>query len=190
MTRALRKPMSLSQFFEWELRQPLRHEFDGVAPIALTGGTRAHAHIQANLAVALTSRLRGQVCRFYGADLKVKTSEDHVRYPDGFVTCTAGDNSSTIVTDPGIIFEVLSPSTATEDHIVKAREYQAMPTVMRHVMIEQDRMGATVYSRSGENWMLEILAEGSDLALPEISVAFALAELYEGLTFPSREALD
>ena len=52
MNLALRKPMTLAEFLEWEERQPLRYEFDGVGPVAMTGGTAGHADIQRNLAIA------------------------------------------------------------------------------------------------------------------------------------------
>lgn len=183
MTLALRNPITLADFLLWEERQPLRYEFDGVDPVAMTGGTRAHADIQANLTTALRTRLRGKPCRFYGSDLKIRTADDHIRYPDGFVTCTGGENASTIVSDPVVIFEVLSPSTAATDRITKAREYQAMPSVQRYVMLEQDRIGATVYARASGDWKHQILIEDSVLLLPEIGVELPLTELYEGLTF-------
>jgi Uma2 family endonuclease len=190
MNLALRNPVTLAEFLLWEERKPLRYEYDGVGPVAMTGGTRAHAAIQANLATALTMRLRGKPCRFYGSDLKIRTAEDHIRYPDGFVTCTAGENASMLVSDPVVIFEVLSPSTAATDRITKAREYQAMPSVQRYVMIEQDRIGATVYTRASGDWKHQILIEDSILALPEIGVELALAELYEGLVFEPAEDVD
>ena len=183
MNLALRKPMTLVEFLAWEERQPLRYEFDGVGPVAMTGGTLAHARVQRNLAYALTGRLLGQPCEFIGSDLKIRTSEDHIRYPDGFVTCTGGENASTIAADPVVIFEVLSPSTAAKDRIVKAREYQAMPSVQRYVMLEQDRPAATVYARSGDAWTHEILIKDSILDLPEIGVALPLADLYVGIVF-------
>jgi Uma2 family endonuclease len=86
----LRKPMTLAEFLAWEERQPVRYEFDGTGPVAMTGGMRAHARTQRNLAFALTGRLRGKPCEFLGSDLKIKTSDDHVLYPDGFVTCSGG----------------------------------------------------------------------------------------------------
>ena len=140
--------------------------------------------------IALGTRLRGKPCEFYGSDLKIRTSEDHIRYPDGFVTCTAGENASTMVSDPVVIFEVLSPSTAATDRIAKAREYQAMPTVQRYVLIEQDRIGATVYIRAAGDWKHQILIDDSMLALPEIGVELPLAELYEGLAFDRDEDAD
>ena len=92
-----------------------------------------------------------------------------------------------MVSDPVVIFEVLSPSTAGKDRIIKAREYQAMASVQRYVMLEQDRIGATVYARSGNAWTHEILIEDSVLALPEIGVELPLAELYEGIVFEAEQ---
>ena len=187
MNLALRKPMTLAEFLEWEERQPLRYEFDGIGPVAMTGGTAGHADIQANLAAALRTRLRSNRCRFYGSDLKFQVAEGHVRYPEGMVVCSPVDRTATVVYDPVVVFEVLSPSTARDDRIVKAREYQATPSVQRYVMLEQDDVGATVYARSGDAWTHEILVADSNLALPEIGVSLPLAELYEGLVFEAEQ---
>ncbi|MGH6797941.1 MAG: Uma2 family endonuclease [Roseiarcus sp.] len=190
MNLVLRQPMSLAEFLEWEERQPIRYEFDGVTAEAMTGGTAAHSAIQVNLAAALHSRLRGKPCRFHGNDLKIEVGGSS-RYPDGFVVCRPIDNNATVVTEPVVIFEVLSPSTASKDRIVKSREYQATPTVQRYVMLEQDRLGATVYSRVGEGWTFDILSDGAVLSMPEIGVELPLAELYEGLVFePQNDADD
>jgi len=187
MNLALRQPATLAEFLAWEERQPLRYEFDGVGSVAMTGGTAGHAAIQANLAIAIGGRLRGGPCRFFGSDLKFKTAGDHIRYSDGVVVCTSVDRAATIVSDPVVVFEALSPSTAGTDRIAKAREYQATPSVRRYVMLEQDRIGATVYARSGDGWTHEILIADSVLALPEIGIALLLGELYEGLAFDVRE---
>jgi Uma2 family endonuclease len=187
MNIVLRKPTTLAEFLEWEERQPLRYEFDGVGPVAMTGGTAGHADVQRNLAIAVGGRLRGKSCRFYGSDLKFQVAEGHVRYPDGMVVCSPVDRTATVIYDPVIVFEVLSPSTTRDDRIVKAREYQATPSVQRYVMLEQDAVGATVYARSGNAWTHEILVADSILALPEIGVSLPLAELYEGVVFEAEQ---
>jgi Uma2 family endonuclease len=190
MNVALRKPMSLAEFLEWEERQPIRHEFDGVAPEAMAGGTAGHAAIQANLTAALRTRLRGKPCQFFGSDLKIQVAGNHIRYPDGIVVCTPLERTATIVHDPVVIFEVLSPSTASTDRIVKAREYQAKESVQRYVMIEQDRIGATVYVRAGDSWTFAILSNDAVLSMPEIGVELPLAELYDGLVFDVQDDSD
>ena len=180
MNLAVRAPMTLAEFLAWEERQPLRYEFDGVGPVAMTGGTAGHADIQANLASALRTRLRGDPSRFYGNDLKFQVADGNVRYPDGMVVCSPLDRTATVVYDPVVVFEILSPSAAANDRIGKAREYQATPSIRRYVMLEQDSIGATVYARAGGSWTHEILIADSILALPEIGVELPLAELYEG----------
>jgi Uma2 family endonuclease len=183
MSLTVANPMTLDEFLAWEERQPLRYEFDGFGPVAMTGGTAGHATIQGNLALALGTRLRGRPCRFFGSDLKFRTAQDRIRYPDGMIVCTPIDRSATLVRDPVIVFEVLSPSTTRTDRIEKAREYQATPSVQRYVMLEQDGIGAVVFARAGELWMHDILDAESILALPEIETEFPLAELYEGIEF-------
>ena len=190
MNLALRNPMTLTEFLEWEERQPLRYEFDGVGPVAMTGGTYGHSTIQGNLGTALGGRLRGKRCRFHGSDLKFQVAAGHVRYPDGTVVCSPVDRTATVVYDPVVVFEVLSPSTARDDRIVKAREYQATPSVQRYVMLERDGVSATVYARSGETWTHEILIADSILSLPEIDVELPLAELYDGIVFETEQDAD
>ncbi len=190
MNLALRKPMTLAEFLEWEERQPLRYEFDGIGPVAMTGGTYGHSTIQGNLATAVGGRLRGKRCRFHGSHLKFQVAEGHVRYPDGMVLCSPIDRTATVVFDPVVVFEVLSPSTARDDRIVKAREYQATPSVQRYVMLEQDGVSATVYARSRETWTHEILIADSILSLPEIDVELPLAELYDGIVFEAEHDAD
>jgi Uma2 family endonuclease len=190
MSLALRKPMTLAEFLEWEERQPMRYEFDGIGHAAMTGGTYGHSAIQRNLAIAVGGRLRGKPCQFHGSDLKFQVAEGHVRYPDGMVLCSPVDRTASVVYDPVIVFEVLSASTTHNDRIVKAREYQATPSVQRYVMLDQDGVSATVYARSGEIWTHEILVAGSVLSLPEIGVELALAELYEGIVFEAEQDAD
>ena len=37
--------MTLAEFLAWEERQELPYEFDGLPPVAMTGGTVAHDRI-------------------------------------------------------------------------------------------------------------------------------------------------
>src|SRR4051794_32186999 len=106
MSVAMQKPMTREQYLAWEEQQPLRYEFDGFEPVAMTGGTAAHAAIQRNLAIAVGGRLRGKPCDFYGSDLKIETASGY-RYPDGFVACVPVAPRATVVREPVVIFEVM-----------------------------------------------------------------------------------
>ena len=183
MGATLRKPMTLDEFLTWEDRQELRYEFDGFEPVAMTGGTAAHATIQGNLAIAVGGRLRGTPCRFFGSDLKIEVI-GRIRYPDGFVVCTPVPPDAKVVREPVVIFEVLSPSTAATDQFVKNREYEATASVRRYVMLAQDRIAATVFAREGEGWVGRLVAEDGALAMPEIGIEVSLAEFYLDLSQP------
>lgn len=88
---------------------------------------------------------------------------------------------STVASDPVVIFEVLSKSTARTDRIDKNREYASTASVRRYIMLEQDQIAATVFERAGEDWVGHILAEDAVIHMPEIGIELPLAELYEGL---------
>lgn len=180
MNIALHGPMSLEEFLAWEERQELRYEFDGFRPIAMTGGTAGHDVISMNLAAALVNRLCGKPCRAHGSNLKIQVM-GHIRYPDAFVICSPMVLDSTVASDPVVIFEVLSKSTARTDRIDKNREYASTASVRRYIMLEQDQIAATVFERAGEDWVGHILAEDAVIHMPEIGIELPLAELYEGL---------
>lgn len=177
---ALRQPMTVDAFLAWEERQELRHEFDGIAPLAMTGGTFEHDAIQVNLICVLANRLAGTPCRVHGNSIKVQVM-DSVRYPDAFVTCDPIPRGATLLRDPVVVFEVLSRGTARTDRMVKNRDYASTASVRRYVMLEQGTVGATMFERAGEEWIGRILSEGDVIAMPEIGIAVPLAELYEGV---------
>src|SRR4029450_11065602 len=52
-------PMTVAEFLAWEEVQELRWEFDGSAPVAMTGGTVAHEIIPLNLVAALNTSSGG-----------------------------------------------------------------------------------------------------------------------------------
>lgn len=174
--------MTIEEFLTWENGQELRWEFDGFEPVAMTGGTAGHAAIERNLQIALGTRLRGKSCQVYTSNLKILVAGS-IRYPDAFVVCTPVPRNATVVSDPVVVFEVLSPSTASIDHFVKNQEYRDTPSIQRYIMLEQDFIGATVFVRAGDDWVGHILGAEATLAMPEIGIDVPLAEFYEGMEF-------
>jgi len=182
MSVALREPMTLAEFLDWEEQQELRYEFDGFQPVAMTGGTLRHEAICYTLRTLLYERLRGRRCRPYGPTTKVEV-QGRIRYPDASVSCTRGNPGATIVPEPVVVFEVLSPSTSRIDRIEKLREYQATATIQRYVIFEQDAVAATVYTRRDAEWTVHVLTGEEELDMPEIDIRFGLAEVYADVEF-------
>lgn len=183
MSQAQRTRMTPEEFLAWEARQEFKWEFDGFAPVAMTGATDAHAAVQGNIVTALNNRLRGKPCYVRGLDIKVQTGPGY-RYPDAFVSCTPVPPGAIVATEPVVIFEVLSDSTARTDRTIKASEYCALPSVQRYVLLEQDQAWATVIARTPSGWGIEFLSAVDTLRMPEIGVEVPVSELYEGVAFP------
>jgi Uma2 family endonuclease len=189
MRKPAAQPMTIQQFLEWEERQELRYEFDGFAPVAMHGGTAAHAAIQRNLIAALSNRLRGRACQPFGSHLKVEVA-GRIRYPDAFVVCTPVAPRATVVTAPVVMFEILSDSTAGTDLFQKNAEYRATPSVQRYVILQQDAAAIMMFARESGTWPTEVaLGMEALLHLPEIGIDLPLADIYAGIEFgPEAEA--
>jgi Uma2 family endonuclease len=94
---------------------------------------------------------------------------------------------ATVVKDPVVVFEVLSPSTASIDHFVKNQEYRDTPSIQRYVILEQDLVVATMFTRTGDDWVGHVLGADAMLTMPEIGIEVPLGELYEGIEFEAAE---
>ncbi len=189
MSVALHKSMTVTEFLVWEERQEMRWEFDGFEPVAMTGGTRAHEIIGGNILIAVQTRLAGGPCRAFGANLKIEVA-GRIRYPDAFVACTPGAANQTVVTDPVVVFEVLSESTSRTDRIAKLREYGAPSSIQRYVILEQDAIAAMVFVRKGADLVAEALTAGDTLQMPEIDAVVPMQEFYTGIEIGDDPAVE
>ena len=187
MSATIRVPaMTRDQFLDWAEAQEGRYEFDGFEPVAMTGGNLNHNRIAFNVHTALRARLKGGGCEPLGMDAGVATIGDTVRYPDAVVTCSPAPGVSRLVPDPVVVFEVLSPTSGHVDRIVKVREYGAVASIRRYVIVESASLGLTVHERreAGQKWTVTTVMAGDLLLLPEIGVEIPVAELYEGVDLP------
>jgi Uma2 family endonuclease len=183
MSAALQIPMTLEGFLAWERQQDERYEFDGFRPVGMVGGTIAHNVIGFNTTRALQDRLGRGPCQAFHADLKIIVA-GRVRYPDVVVTCSPASVRSDIIPDPVVVFEVLSTSNSRTDRIENNEEYRATPSIRHYVMLEQEMRAATVFSRAGDNWIVQLHIGDAAIPLPEIGIELPLAEIYDGLDFP------
>jgi Uma2 family endonuclease len=172
-------PTTLAEFLAWEQGQEVRHEWDGVQPIAMVGGTLAHSELATRLSDRLRDALRDRGCTVFRADVKVWTERgSRVRYPDLVVTCSPIRPSDTAVRDPVLIVEVLSESTAGVDLGIKRAEYAALPSLRRYVVLSNEAALAFVFTAAND-FRGEEVREVLDL--PELGVSVPLAPIYAGL---------
>jgi Uma2 family endonuclease len=187
---AFRQPlMTREQFFPWAQAQDERYEFDGFQPVAMTGANLRHNVIHFNIHRALHARLKGTGSRPLGSDAGVATIGDAVRYPDGLVTCTPITGDEYMTPNVVVVFEVISPASGRMDRIVKVREYAAVPSILRYVIVESASAGLSVLERRAgdQKWTVTTLMADEALPLSEIGIEIPVAELYEGVDFPAPE---
>ena len=111
-------------------------------------------------------------------------------YPDAQIICgepefDPSDKRQTTITNPSVVFEVLSDSTESNDRGPKFQGYIAMPTVDAYVLVSTREPRVEWYVRqSGGTWLFNHAA-GLDAAfsLERPSFTLSLAELYAGVIF-------
>jgi Uma2 family endonuclease len=186
MNHPVRRTMSREDFLTWAEHQDGRYEYDGFQPVAMTGGTNAHGMISRNLHGQLYNLLRGRPCQALPSEGgAVATIDNKLRFPDAAVTCSPVVATDRLIPNPIIIFEVLSDTSTHNDTIVKKREYQAVPSIRRYILIDQTQIAVTTHWRPAEGpWMTDPpQGAGATLELPEIGIALAVADVYERVTF-------
>lgn len=190
--------MDADTFLEWCMHQEERYELVGGRPVLkdegyelvdgrpvlMTGASRRHDLMVVNLLVALRGRLRGGPCHPSTADVASWMTRGNVRRPDVTVDCGAFEPSSRTSAEPTVFFEVLSPSTRSLDFLRKADEYRLLPSLKAFVMLEQDVVAVSLWTRGddggwGERELLTSLDEV--LTMSAIEVEFPLAEIYDGV---------
>lgn len=183
MNVALRtRRMTRAEFFDWAQTQPARYEFDGFQPVAMTGGTVNHSRITNNIQRALFGRLRGSPCEPLGPDAGLATVGDAVRYPDALITCSKVHDDDYLVAGVVVVFEVISKTSGGTDRVTKLREYQAVPSILRYVIVEQSVIGLSVFERSqgDASWTASGLINGEMLRIPEVGIEIPIEEFYAG----------
>src|SRR5438105_2441791 len=120
MSTQPRRRYTLEEYFALELASEEKYEYFDGEVFNMSGGSREHEQIIANLLVALRGALRGRACRVYPSNLRVKVpSQPPYRYPDLTALCDAPQFEKTggadVLVNPALIVEVLSASTEIYD---------------------------------------------------------------------------
>lgn len=157
---------------------------------AMSGGSPKHSALAMRLGRRLGNALEdagNQMCEVYGSDLKVRTADARTTYPDVSIVCgalTFHPGRRDTVTNPILIAEVLSPSTASDDRSEKRLSYQTIPTLQHYLLLTTNRARVELYTREESGWRFEAW-EDRDAVIPlsGLGVTLALADLYAPADF-------
>jgi len=169
--------MSPEAYLAFEAMQTLRHEYVDGWLYAMVGASRRHEDIATNLTIAWGTHLKGNPCRVYKGDLKLRVGNDFY-YPDVMVRCGDEPGDQLFEAAPVFIAEVLSPSTRRYDRSDKLAIYRKLESLEAYALIERDVMRVSVYRQGADEPELLTLPN-EELRLPSLGFAMTLADLYD-----------
>ena len=170
-----------ADYLAWEAEQPERHDYLDGEVFAMAGAEDRHVTVALNFAIALRQHLSGSPCRTYMSDMRLQVAAaNSYFYPDVMVTCSALDQISSMVkTEPKLIIEVLSPSTAAYDRGLKFSHYRSLPSLEEYALIDLDTRSTDVYRKGPDGlWVLHPFGRGETVSLASVALELSAAQLF------------
>ncbi|MDQ3542105.1 MAG: Uma2 family endonuclease [Chloroflexota bacterium] len=179
---ALHPPLSVEKYLELERDSLIRHEFVRGQLYAMTGTTKRHNLIVGNIWAALREAARGTPCRVYSENVKVRTPEDTVYYPDVMVACEPDSDDPYVEREPCLIVEVISPTTESADRREKLAAYSKISTLQAYLIVDQNspKVQLHLMGEDGQWLQADFIGDGV-IPVPCPRTELTLATIYEGL---------
>ncbi len=178
-------PVSADDYLRLETAAETRHEYANGRVWAMAGAEMAHNDINYNLNQVIGPQLRPRGCKANMSDLRVQTkNRSGYLYPDTVVVCgtpvLSDDVKPRSLTNPLLIVEVTSSSTAERDHYEKFTLYRQIESLRQYLMLSSEEVHAELYTLDElGRW---IFTETRDLSavldLSSIGCQVPLAEVY------------
>ncbi len=128
---AVKQKCTLEEYAELEKSSEERLEYFDGNVWSMAGASPKHEEIVANTITELKNKLRGKNCRVFGSNLRVKVPiYKPYRYPDVTALCEQPIFEDfyglEVLVNPGLIVEILSPSTEAFDQSDKFTYYKSI----------------------------------------------------------------
>ncbi len=163
-----------------------RHEYLDGEIYAMAGESLSHSRVCVNLGGEVRAKLKGKNCEALSPNMKVRTSNASLfSYPDLTIVCGEPqfhDVKKDVLTNPKVVFEVLSPSTADYDRTTKFQRYRmGNETLTDYVLISQDKCFIEHFRKSANgDWLYQSYAAlEDDLSIQSIECKLNLREIYD-----------
>lgn len=165
-----------------ELNNETKHEWlDGVV-YAMAGGTFEHGRLAGKLIALLAAKLAGR-CTVLTSDVMLYIRDTNLAtYPDGSVVCGHADLQKVsrggkvigeALTNPSLVFEVLSDSTEVYDRGEKFAHYMTLHSLREYVLVSQSERRIDVIRRPDGrgHWDRELARAGETITLAGETIA-------------------
>jgi Uma2 family endonuclease len=183
MSAIPQRRMNAEQFLAWACGSEGRFELVDGEVLAQAAERAIHAKIKGAAFIALMGAVKkaGLPCHVLPDGMAVRVSEASVFEPDAQIYCGPElPPGATVVKNPIVVVEVLSPSTARNDALGKLEGYFRLASIAHYLIIDPERPLVIHHARGeGETILTRIIREGS-VTLDPPGLSFKLAEIYQG----------
>ena len=185
-----KKVLSVEEYLSFERDADVRHEYIDGEIFEMAGKSLSHSRICMNLGAGAQTKLKGSNCEALSPNMKVRTSTASLfSYPDMTVVCgepVMHDDKKDVLTNPKVIFEVLSPSTENYDRTTKFQRYRmGNDTLTDYILVSQGAPYVEHYCKQDDgNWTYYCFSQMSDvLTIGSIGIGIDLREIYDRVLF-------
>jgi Uma2 family endonuclease len=181
--------ISPDEYLKMEREMEERNEYYDGLVLAMSGASLEHNAIDRNLIMTVGNFLKGKECQILPSHMRVSNpSRENYLYPDASIVCgkpELEDDKFDTLTNPSVIFEILSPSTKGADKRRKFFFYMQIPSLKEYIMIDSERRHIIISRKQADSsWKFEELHDdASALFIQTINFSLPLSELYEGAGF-------
>jgi Uma2 family endonuclease len=185
-----RNLLTPEEYLALERQAEYKSEYFAGEVFAMTGASREHNLIVANMVRTLGNQLLERDCNVYPSDLRVKIQQiEKYTYPDVVMTCGEEqfeDEHRDTLLNPVAIIEVLSASTEAYDRGKKFERYQYIDSLVEYVLVAQDQHRIERYVRQQDKtWTYsEFHALGDVIQLASMGCELALKDVYAKVNLP------
>ena len=173
-------------YLTFERESDSRHEFLDGEIYAMAGESLSHSRVCINLGGEVRAKLKGKPCEALSPNMKVQTSNASLfSYPDLTIVCGEPrfhDVKKDVLTNPKVVFEVLSPSTADYDRTTKFQRHRmGNETLTDYILVSQDKCFVEHFRKSANgDWLYQSYAAlEDDLKIATIDCELSLREIYD-----------
>jgi Uma2 family endonuclease len=182
---------SAEEYVALERQATDKSEFYAGEIFAMSGASREHNLIVANVTTLLNTQLEDRECEVYPSDMRMRTPDSlFYTYPDVVVVCGEPQFEDEVVDtllNPTLIVEVLSPSTETHDRTKKFADYRKITSLIEYILITQQECRVTQYVRQADGpWLFQEASRLEEqLHLASINCDLLLERVYRKVRFPT-----
>jgi Uma2 family endonuclease len=180
---AERLKMTAAEYLAYERScSEAKHEYVDGELFAMSGGTREHSLIGANIVRELGNALADTPCKVHGSDMRVGAANGSYHYPDASVVCERPrfeDEIRDVLLNPSLIVEVLSDSTERYDRAGRFAHFRTIESLTDYVLVSQHAPLVEHYRRLPDGaWRYRPLGPGESLELGDHGASIALERIY------------